>query len=128
MAANVSVRILVQPELSNLPVTLFTKDESVQAVDARNYKIAHNSFPFRCSPNSLHACDVYTLCVFYDRDTVLENAFSRRIFYLGFTARHDYFTHFEPSQSYVGRKWEILEKNHLTTHKKNLACLTCDIS
>ena len=28
----------------------------------------------------------------------------------------------------VGQKREIPEKNHLTTHKQNLACLTCDLS
>ena len=28
----------------------------------------------------------------------------------------------------VGRKWEIPEKNHLTTRKQNLVCLTCDPS
>ena len=28
----------------------------------------------------------------------------------------------------VGRKREIPEKKHLTTHKHNLACLTCDQS
>ena len=28
----------------------------------------------------------------------------------------------------VGRKREIPEKNHLTTRKQNLACLTCDLS
>ena len=28
----------------------------------------------------------------------------------------------------VGRKWEIPEKNHLTTRKQNLACLTYDPS
>ena len=28
----------------------------------------------------------------------------------------------------VGWKGEILEKNSLTTHKQNLACLTCDLS
>ena len=39
-------------------------------------------------------------------------------FYLGFMAHQDYFTHFELSQSCMGRKWEILEKNHLTTLKQ----------
>ena len=28
----------------------------------------------------------------------------------------------------MGRKWEILEKKHLTTRKQKLACLTCDPS
>ena len=28
----------------------------------------------------------------------------------------------------VGQKREIPEKNHLITHKQNLACLTCDLS
>ena len=28
----------------------------------------------------------------------------------------------------VGRKREIPEKNHLSTRKQNLACLTCDLS
>ena len=32
----------------------------------------------------------------------------------------DYFTHFEPSQSLDWWKWEIPEKNHLTTCKQNL--------
>ena len=41
-------------------------------------------------------------------------------FNLGFTTCQDYFTHFE-----MGQKWEIPEKNHLTTCKQNLACLTC---
>ena len=27
----------------------------------------------------------------------------------------------------VGRKWEIPEKNNLTTHKQNLACPTYDM-
>ena len=48
-------------------------------------------------------------------------------YYLGFMAHQDDFTHFEPSQSLVGRKREIPEKNHLTTHKQNLACLRCDL-
>ena len=43
-------------------------------------------------------------------------------------SRQDYFTHFEPSQSEGGQKLEILEKNHQTTRKQNLACLTCDPS
>ena len=43
-------------------------------------------------------------------------------------ACQDYFTHFEPSQSLGGQKREIPEKNHLTTRKHNLACLTCDPS
>ena len=28
----------------------------------------------------------------------------------------------------AGQKLEICEKNHLTTRKQNLACLTCDLS
>ena len=36
----------------------------------------------------------------------------------------DYFTHFEPSQSVGGAKTEDPKKNHLTTRKQNLACLT----
>ena len=28
----------------------------------------------------------------------------------------------------VGQKWEIPEKNYLTTRKQNLTCLTCDPS
>ena len=48
-------------------------------------------------------------------------------FDLGFTARQDYFTHFEPSQSKGEggvQKQEMLEKNHVTTRRQNLACLT----
>ena len=44
----------------------------------------------------------------------------------GGTARQDYFTHFEPSQSQDGAKREIPEKNLQTTRKQNLACLTCN--
>ena len=40
-------------------------------------------------------------------------------------ARQDYFTRFELSQSLVGAKMEIPEKNHLTIRKQNLACLAC---
>ena len=47
-------------------------------------------------------------------------------FYLGFTARHDYFTRLEPNQSYGKRG--IPREKHLTTRKQNLACLTCDPS
>ena len=45
----------------------------------------------------------------------------------GGTARQDYFTHFEPSQS-LRRKREIPKINHLATCKQNLACPTCDLS
>ena len=48
------------------------------------------------------------------------DTYGRMLFDLGFTARQDYVTHFEPSQ------WDIPEKKHLTTRKQNLACLTCD--
>ena len=37
-------------------------------------------------------------------------------FYLGFTARQDYFTHFEPSQSLGGAKTGGPREKHLTTH------------
>ena len=49
------------------------------------------------------------------------------LFYLGFTAHKDYFTHFEPSQSFGGAKTGD-PKKHLTTRKQNLACLTYDPS
>ena len=42
------------------------------------------------------------------------------IFLFGFTAHQDFFTHFEPSQSLLGQRREIPEKNHLTTRKQNL--------
>ena len=45
----------------------------------------------------------------------------------GGTARQDYFTHFEPSQS-LRRKRDIPRINHLATRKQNLACATCDPS
>ena len=35
------------------------------------------------------------------------------------------FFHFEPSQSLDGTKTGDPEKKHLTTHKQNLACVTC---
>ena len=44
-------------------------------------------------------------------------------FYLGFTACQDYFTHFELSQPLGGSKTGDPRENHLTTHKRNLACL-----
>ena len=50
------------------------------------------------------------------------------LFYLGFTARQNYFIHFEPSQSLGGAKLQIPKKKHLTTCKQNMACLTCDPS
>ena len=50
------------------------------------------------------------------------------IFYLDFTARQDYFDHFELSQSVGGTKTGNPRENHLTTHKHNLACLTYDPS
>ena len=43
-------------------------------------------------------------------------------------ASHDYFTHFEPSRQLGGTKREISEKNHQTTCKHNLGCITCDVS
>ena len=55
---------------------------------------------------------------------------------LGFTAHQDYFTHFvvseliltghktEINNGKVGWKWEMPEKNHFTTRKQNLDCLT----
>ena len=45
-----------------------------------------------------------------------------------FTARQDYFTHFESVNRKVGRKREIPEKKYLTTCKQNLACATCEPS
>ena len=49
----------------------------------------------------------------------MQNISTSICFYLGFTARQDYFTPFEPSQSLGGAKSEVHEKN-----KQNLACLT----
>ena len=46
---------------------------------------------------------------------------------MGFTARQDYFTHFEPSQSVGGAKMgDPREKK--TPYKQNTACLTLDQS
>ena len=47
---------------------------------------------------------------------------------LGFTAHHDYFTHFEPHQTLGGAKTGDPKEKHLTTRKQNLARLTCDLS
>ena len=49
-------------------------------------------------------------------------------FDLGFTARQDYFTHLEPSQSVGEAKCEIPEKKTPIHSEGNLACLTCDPS
>ena len=38
-------------------------------------------------------------------------------------AQQDYFTHFEPSQTFDGAKTDAAEKNHLNTRKQNLAGL-----
>ena len=56
------------------------------------------------------------------RETICIKSYESLILYLGFTARQDYFTHFEPSQNK-----RFPEKN-LTTGKQNLACPTCDPS
>ena len=47
-------------------------------------------------------------------------------FYLGFTAHQDYFTHFDPNQSWGGAKPVDPREttSDLTTPKQNLACLT----
>ena len=45
-------------------------------------------------------------------------------YYLGFTAREDNFTHFEPSQSKGGAKTGDPQEKPPDTRKQNLACLT----
>ena len=63
-----------------------------------------------------------------DLKSILDRTEFLFIFYLGFTAGQDYFTHSELIKSWWGRKREFPEKNDLTTRKQNFACLTCDPS
>ena len=74
--------------------------------------------------------DIYTKKFNHDKILILQIYFKGNLkiifFYLGFTARHHYFTHFEYSQWLDGAKTEDPEKNYLTTRKFNLVCLSSD--
>ena len=48
-------------------------------------------------------------------------------FYLGFTARQDYFTNFEPSQTLCGAKIGDRRENPADHPQAELACLSCEL-
>ena len=91
-----------------------------------------------------HFFYLFFLFWFYGLSRLFHSFFFIYFSCLGFTACQDYFTHFfyllffiwvllpvkiislilSQVNCEVGRKWEISKKNHLTTRKQNLACLT----